>query len=193
MNSNEDTLPFNREPPPDPILILVDPYDRQIGELGSLLVHRYAMLHRAFSVFIFREREGVLELLLQQRSLSKNLGAGLWTNTCCSHPRPGEQLREAAENRLVVEMGIRADLDEVGSFHYTASFDNGFTENEIDHVFVGTYDPLQDIAINREEVEQSHWEEVEALKKALSTQPKKYTPWFKRALELALANSTGSV
>lgn len=169
-------------------VILVDPHDRKIGELEKVAAHRYGMLHRAFSVFIFRQTEGVWQLLLQQRSWTKYLAAGLWTNTCCSHPRPGEMLKTAAERRLHWEMGIKAKLQEVGTFHYVAPFDNGLTENEIDHVFIGRYDPQQEITLHPEEVECSLWVDLDALSASLRADPKKYTPWFKPALELALAH-----
>ncbi len=172
------------------MIILVDPRDRKIGEIEKILAHEYAMLHRAFSVFIFRQRNGVLELLLQQRSKEKYHAGGLWTNTCCSHPHPGETVRMSAEKRLQEEMGIKAKLREVGKFHYVAQFDNGLTENEIDHVFIGMYqnDDEQEIPINPKEVESYEWMDIQTLQKQLALHPKKYTPWFKPALELALKN-----
>ncbi len=166
-------------------IILVDPEDRKIGEIEKILAHEYAMLHRAFSVFIFRKRHGKLQLLLQQRSKKKYHGGGLWTNTCCSHPHPGEDTLKSAEKRLKDEMGIKANLTELGKFHYVAQFDNGLTENEIDHVLVGTYE-ADEIPINSNEVENYQWIDVDTLKQELATNPTKYTPWFKQALELAL-------
>lgn len=167
-------------------IILVDPKDRKLGEIEKLIAHEYAMLHRAFSVFIFRERHHGLQLLLQQRSKKKYHGGGLWTNTCCSHPHPGETVLASAEKRLKEEMGIRAKLREIGKFHYVAQFENGLTENEIDHVLIGHYD-ADEIPINVKEVEDYCWMNVKSLQKELNTMPKKFTPWFKQALELSLA------
>lgn len=168
-------------------IILVDPNNNTIGEIEKILGHRYGMLHRAFSVLVFRQRNGKIETLLQQRNKNKYHGGGLWTNTCCSHPHSGEDLAITAEKRLKDEMGIDVKLKEVGKFHYIAKLDHGMTENEIDHVFIGTYD-ADDIPVNRAEVEDYLWIDVNILQKELNQYPEKYTPWFKQALELALTN-----
>jgi isopentenyl-diphosphate delta-isomerase type 1 len=166
-------------------LILVDPNDRKIGEIEKLKAHQYAMLHRAFSIIIFRKRKGQIELLLQQRHPDKYHGGGLWSNACCSHPHPGENLKASALKRLKEEIGIEAKLKKIGKFHYIAHFDNGLYENEIDHVFVGTYDVDDEIPINKMEVLHYAWQRVASLKKDLAQNPKKYTPWLKSLLELA--------
>jgi isopentenyl-diphosphate Delta-isomerase len=178
-------MPATNLPRTNETIILVDPEDHQMGEIEKILGHEYAMLHRAFSVLIFRKRNGKLQLLLQQRSKKKYHGGGLWTNTCCGHPHPGEGIVMAAEKRLVDEMGIKASLVELGKFHYVASLDNGLTENEIDHVFIGTYD-TDEIPINPDEVANYQWMDVDIVKQELVDNSKKYTPWFKQALELAL-------
>ncbi len=153
-------------------VILVNPADQQIGVEEKIRAHRYGMLHRAFSVLIFRERKGKKELLLQQRALEKYHAGGLWTNTCCSHPQPEDaDLREAAENRLKDEMGIDVALERRGMFHYLAKFDNGLYENELDHVFTGIYDSDVAIPFNPEEVATYRWIEIAALKKELRTHP----------------------
>jgi len=167
-------------------IILVDPDDKKIGEIEKLLGHRYGMLHRAFSVLIFRERHGKIETLLQQRNKMKYHAGGLWTNTCCSHPHSEEDSTNAAETRLNEEMGIDVKLTGVGKFHYIAKLDNGMTENEIDHVFIGTYE-ADEIPFNPIEVEDYLWVDVESLQNELAKNPKKYTPWFKQALDMALA------
>lgn len=117
-------------------VILVNENDSAIGEMSKMKVHELGILHRAFSVFIFNDHG---ELLLQQRSLHKYHSEGLWTNTCCGHPRPGEETRMAAQRRLGEEMGIETDLSEVFSFIYRTEFANGLIEQEFDHVFFGSY------------------------------------------------------
>lgn len=166
-------------------IILVNPKDERIGVIEKILAHEYGMLHRAFSVLIFRTKNGKLQSLLQQRSKKKYHGGGLWTNTCCSHPHPNEKILPSAKKRLKDEMGIETKLKEIGKFHYVAPFANGLTENEIDHVLIGFY-AEDKIPFNRREVENYKWINVSALQKELVKNPKKYTPWFKQALDLAL-------
>ena len=117
-------------------LILVNNKDEQVGTMEKMEAHRKALLHRAFSVFIFNTKG---EMLLQQRAMSKYHSPGLWTNACCSHPRPGETTIAAAQRRLKEELGFVVPLQKAFDFIYTASFDNGLTENEFDHVFTGVY------------------------------------------------------
>lgn len=167
-------------------IILVDPDDQEIGEIEKIRAHEYGMLHRAFSVLIFRERQGALELLLQQRNKNKYHCGGLWTNTCCSHPHAGETVHTAAIKRLQEEMGIETPLMEIGKFHYIAPFDNGLTENEMDHVFIGFYD-ADTIPVNKQEVEDYKWVEVGKLKQDFAVNPSIYTPWFEEALDMSLA------
>jgi isopentenyl-diphosphate delta-isomerase type 1 len=170
-------------------VILVDPDDKKIGVMEKLIAHRYGMLHRAFSVFVFRRKGRSLELLLQKRNKDKYHAGGLWTNTCCSHPQPKETTKDSAEKRLKKEMGIVVKLREAGVFHYIAQFDNGLTENEIDHVFVGFYEK-EKIRPDAEEVEDHRWMTMNALKKDLKANPSKYTPWFAKALKVALVKVT---
>jgi len=117
-------------------VILVNEQDQPVGTMEKMEVHQKALLHRAFSVFLFNDRG---EMLLHKRADSKYHSGGLWTNACCSHPRPGEDTRSAAEKRLQEEMGIVTPLTKAFDFIYKASFDNGLTEHEFDHVFTGTY------------------------------------------------------
>ncbi|MGC8851384.1 MAG: isopentenyl-diphosphate Delta-isomerase, partial [Candidatus Micrarchaeia archaeon] len=118
-------------------VILVDENDRELGVGEKMEVHRNGQLHRAFSIFVFNS-DG--KLLIHQRAKEKYHSGGLWTNTCCSHPRPGEKLDEAIHRRLVEEMGFDCPLKEVFSFVYQVKFENGLFEHELDHVYIGKFD-----------------------------------------------------
>ena len=155
-------------------VILVNENDEQIGVMPKLEAHEKAVLHRAFSVFIFNDKG---ELLLQQRAASKYHSPMLWTNTCCSHQRDGEGNIDAGRRRLLEEMGFATELKEVFSFIYKAPFDNGLTEHELDHVMVGNYDKSPEI--NRDEVEDFKWMTLEAVKRGMELHPEVYTEWFK--------------
>ena len=155
-------------------VILVNEKDYQLGLMGKMEAHQKAVLHRAFSVFVFNKKG---ELLLQQRALDKYHSPGLWTNTCCSHQRDGESNIEAGKRRLEEEMGFSCDLEELFWFVYKASFDNGLTEHELDHVMIGHYD--QDPEINKEEVASHKWMLLEDVKKDIDMRPELYTEWFK--------------
>ena len=155
-------------------VILVNENDEQIGTMPKLEAHEKAVLHRAFSVFVFNEKS---ELLLQQRAASKYHSPMLWTNTCCSHQRDGEKNIEAGKRRLLEEMGFITELKEVFSFIYKAPFDNGLTEHELDHVMVGSYDKSPEI--NQDEVEDFKWMTLEAVKRDMELHPEVYTEWFK--------------
>ena len=163
-------------------VILVDENDKEIGIAEKIQAHRDSLRHRAFSVFILREQP-VLEILLQQRADGKYHSAGLWTNTCCSHPRPGEEVVQAGERRLLEEMGIRATLGSLGWFHYIAHFDNGLTENEIDYVLVGTTD-VTDIELNPAEASACRWISLTDLTRELNQTPERFTPWLLQAFEI---------
>ncbi len=159
-------------------VILVNEKDEQIGLMPKMEAHEKALLHRAFSVFIFNDKN---ELMLQQRAADKYHSPLLWTNSCCSHQRNGESNLEAGKRRLQEEMGFVCDLKEVTSFIYKAPFDNGLTEHELDHIMIGYYNknPL----INREEVESFKWMTVEEVKNDIVNQPEIYTEWFKIIFE----------
>lgn len=159
-------------------VILVDEQDNDIGVMEKLQAHQQGLLHRAFSVFIFNDKE---ELLVQQRALSKYHSAGLWTNTCCSHPRPNETIKDAANRRLFEEMGISCDLKIKTNFIYKTSFDNGLTEHEYDYVLVGYTN--QNPQINKEEVENFKWMSILDIKNDIISNQNQYTSWFKIALE----------
>ncbi|MDG1160821.1 MAG: isopentenyl-diphosphate Delta-isomerase [Flavobacteriaceae bacterium] len=155
-------------------VILVDEQDNQLGLMPKMEAHEKAVLHRAFSVFIFNSKG---ELMLQQRAAHKYHSPLLWTNTCCSHQRNGESNIEAGKRRLVEEMGFETNLKEVFSFVYKAPFDNGLTEHELDHVMVGNFDGLPEI--NHEEVASYKWMSLDAIKEDIELHPNLYTAWFK--------------
>jgi len=155
-------------------VILVDEQDNQLGLMPKMEAHEKAVLHRAFSVFIFNDKG---DLMLQQRAAHKYHSPLLWTNTCCSHQRDGESNIVAGKRRLEEEMGFTADLKEVFSFVYKAPFDNGLTEHELDHVMVGSFKGEPNI--NPEEVESYKWMSLESVKKDMESNPDLYTAWFK--------------
>lgn len=160
------------------MVVLVDQLDNAIGAMEKLEAHEKGILHRAFSIFIFNKKG---EMLLQQRAKTKYHSPGLWTNTCCSHPRPNEEIKTAAQRRLVEEMGMTTELFHKGSFIYKAKFDNDLTEHEFDHIFTGESDT--DPLINKEEVETFRWLDVTEIKKQIIESPNEFTVWFKIALE----------
>ena len=159
-------------------VILVDEKDNPIGLMEKQAAHVTPHLHRAFSIFIFNSKG---ELLLQQRALTKYHSPGLWTNTCCSHPRDGETTAEAAQRRLMEEMGMSCEMREVYTFIYKAPVGQGLTEHEFDHVFIGQSDDLPQI--NHEEVESWKYMSLNDLKEDLLLHPKLYTEWFKITFE----------
>lgn len=159
-------------------VILVDENDNQIGLMPKLEAHEKAVLHRAFSVFVFNKNN---ELMLQQRALHKYHSPGLWTNTCCSHQRNGESNLQAGKRRLEEEMGFVTELKETTSFIYKAPFDNGLTEHELDHIMVGYYE--NEPIINKEEVEDWKWMPLETVKTDIELNPELYTAWFKIIFE----------
>ena len=159
-------------------VILVNQFDEQIGTMAKMEAHEKAVLHRAFSVFILNKNG---EMMLQQRAAHKYHSPLLWTNTCCSHQREGEDNISAGKRRLMEEMGFVTELKELFSFIYKAPFDNGLTEHELDHVMLGNYEAAP--AINPEEVAAWKWMKPEAVKKDITEQPEQYTAWFKIIFE----------
>lgn len=159
-------------------VILVNEYDEQIGLMPKMEAHEKAVLHRAFSVFVFNTKN---ELMLQQRAAHKYHSPLLWTNTCCSHQRDGESNIEAGTRRLLEEMGFTTDLKETTSFIYKAPFDNGLTEHELDHIMLGYYE--NEPIINKQEVEDWKWMPLEDVKHDINVHPEQYTAWFKIIFE----------
>lgn len=155
-------------------VILVDESDNELGTMEKLEAHRKGVLHRAFSVCLFNE-EG--EMLIQKRSSSKYHSPGLWTNACCSHPRKGEDLLEAANRRLMEEMGIQCTIDKAFSFLYKTRLDKGMIEHELDHVLIGKFAGKP--RINLEEVEDWKYMKPEHILKEMRANPEQWTEWFK--------------
>lgn len=159
-------------------VILVDKQNNPIGLMEKIEAHEKALLHRAFSVFVFNNNG---ELMLQQRAEEKYHSPLLWTNTCCSHQRDGETNIEAGKRRLQEEMGFVCELEEVFSFIYKAPFNNGLTEHEFDHVMVGKFNGMP--KINENEVKKYKWMRLEDVKKQIEKKPEEYTIWFKIIFE----------
>jgi isopentenyl-diphosphate Delta-isomerase len=159
-------------------VILVDTNDTPVGQMEKLKAHLKGELHRALSILIFNS-DG--EILLQQRAFSKYHTPGLWSNTCCSHPRPGEDSLEAATRRLHEEMGFTTPLIKSFDFIYKAHFDNGLIEHEFDHVFFGTFDG--EPVINPEEANDFEWVKLNNLMEDMRSSPENYTVWFRIIME----------
>ena len=157
-------------------VILVNEQDEQTGVMEKMEAHHKALLHRAFSVFIFNENG---EMLLQQRALDKYHSPGLWSNACCSHPHPGEDTKLAAMRRVIEELGVTIPLEKQFHFIYKAEFENGLTEHEFDHVFTGQFNLAPEI--NKDEVHDYCYKSMAEIKQSLLTHPQKYTAWFKIA------------
>jgi len=162
-------------------VILVTPDDQPLGAEEKLKAHLEGKLHRAFSVFIFNSQG---EMLLQRRALHKYHSPGLWSNACCSHPRPGEDSEAAAHRRMKEEMGFYCHIERAFQFTYKAEFDNGLTENELDHVFIGEYNGV--VQPDREEVAEYRWIDADSLKKDMQENPEQYTYWFRVVLDKVL-------
>ncbi len=155
-------------------VILVDEFDNPLGEMEKMEAHRKGMLHRAFSVFIFNDKK---ELLIQQRSIEKYHSGGLWSNTCCSHPRIDEDLLSAGKRRLMEEMGFITDLEKKFSFVYRAELDNNLTEHELDHVLFGRFNKTANF--NEKEVMNAKFISMDKLEEDINHNPMNYTAWFK--------------
>ncbi|MDZ5431651.1 isopentenyl-diphosphate Delta-isomerase [Pseudomonas fluorescens] len=160
------------------LLILVDKHDRKQGCAPKLQAHQQGLLHRAFSIFIF-DQDG--RVLLQQRAFGKYHSQGLWTNTCCGHPRPGERTLAAAKRRLQEEMGITCSLRKVASLLYCEQVSNQLIEHEYDHVFVGISgtDPIA----NPEEAHSWQWISLTQIPASIAAAPDTFSIWFRRIFE----------
>ncbi len=158
-------------------VVLVNEKDEEQGIMEKMEAHEKGLLHRAFSIFVFNTKG---ELLLQRRALTKYHSGGLWTNTCCSHPRPNEDVLDAAHRRMQEEIGFDCDLDKAFSFVYYAAFDNGLIEHEFDHVFIGRSE--LECVLNKEEVEEVGYKSFAELNAEMLLQPEQFTEWFKIAL-----------
>ena len=150
--------------------------DLEVGTMEKMEAHQKAILHRAFSVFLFNDQG---KMLLQQRAFSKYHSAGLWTNTCCSHPKPGESLVKAVHRRLKEEMGIEAHVEKAFDFIYKADLPNELFEHEFDHVFIGRYQGP--VLPNQLEVASYLYLSIDEVQLNLQHNPDEYTIWFKIA------------
>ena len=162
-------------------VILVDENDNPLGTMEKMEAHEDGVLHRAFSVFIFNSNG---EMLLQQRAFSKYHSGGLWTNTCCSHPREGEATIEAAHRRLREEMGFDCEIKKAFDFIYKKELDKGLTEHELDHVFIGEFEG--GFNVNPDEVNAFVYKPVPEILKGIDLAPENYTEWFKICLSEVL-------
>ena len=160
-------------------VILVDENDRQIGLEDKLRAHQNgAKLHRAISVFVFNSRG---ETMLQRRAMTKYHSKGKWSNTCCSHPYPGENEEAAAHRRLQEEMGFDCPMSRTFSFTYRADVGDGLTEHEFDHVFFGEYQGEPEL--NREETMDYRWVSLDALAEELQQKTEEFTPWLRIVID----------
>lgn len=157
------------------MLILVDPNDQEIGQAEKLDAHRRGLLHRAFSIIVW---DGHGRMLLQQRDTGKYHSGGLWTNTCCGHPRPDEPVAAAASRRLLEEMGFSCPLTPLGTISYRAEFDNGLIEHELVHVFRGVYEGP--VHANPQEAEAFAWATLDDIRADIAVKPERYSVWFRQ-------------
>lgn len=162
-------------------VILVDANDHEIGTMEKMEAHRRGLLHRAFSVLVFNSQG---EILVQQRADTKYHSAGLWTNTCCSHPRPNECIRQASARRLLEEMGIEATPEFAYKFTYRTDLDQELVEHEVDHVFTALFDGIP--SANPHEVQSWKFVPVEILRQDVIDHPENYTYWFRLIMEQPL-------
>lgn len=164
-------------------VILVDEWDNPIGTQEKMKAHETGQLHRAFSIFIFNSKG---EMLIQQRAQNKYHSGGLWTNACCSHPRPDEDTLHAAHRRLGEELGMSISLRFMLSFKYKTTFENGLVEHELDHVFVGQSDDQP--RLNQQEASDYRYIAPTLLKEDLEKNPEQYTFWFKEIVNEVIDN-----
>jgi isopentenyl-diphosphate delta-isomerase len=161
-------------------VVLIDFDDQVLGEMEKQQAHVEGKLHRAFSVILYHEDK----MLIHKRASEKYHCGGLWTNSCCSHPRIHESYDDAVKRRLMEELGVVCDTKEIFSFVYYYQFSNGLTEFELDHVYIGEYDG--EVSFDSSEIEEVKWISFEELKKDIVCNPTKYTPWFVVALKRVL-------
>jgi isopentenyl-diphosphate Delta-isomerase len=164
-------------------VILVDENDNQVGTMEKMAAHHSGALHRAFSILLFNSQG---EMLIQKRAGTKYHSGGLWTNACCSHPKPGERMEDATRSRLKHEMGIDLQTSFSYKFIYRAELNSNLVEHELDHVFIGTFDGSP--AVNPEEVEDWKFVNIHDLKNDVQLNPQNYTPWFRIILNQSAIN-----
>lgn len=155
-------------------VIIVNSKDEWMGTMDKMEAHKTGTLHRAFSVFILNSKN---ELLLQKRAADKYHSGGLWSNTCCSHPYPGESTKSAATRRLKEELGFDAELDQIYTQEYSSAMDNGLIENEYDHIYLG-YSDITDFNLNPVEVSETMYISIDKLLQWMKDEPKSFTAWL---------------
>lgn len=165
-------------------VVLVNQCDQALGLANKQQAHRLGWLHRAFSIFLFRENNHQWETLLHQRHVDKYHCGGLWTNACCSHPSINTPVSISAQLRLQTEMGIAAPIKPAGHFIYKATCPNGLIEHELDHVFIGFY-AQDEVGFNTQEVMATKWVTLDQLKHDLKHTPEHFTPWLEAAFYMA--------
>lgn len=176
---------MQNDPAKDDLLVLVDGLDRIVGTASKEEAHREGLLHRAFSAVLIREGSEGREILLSKRAEGKYHSAGLWANSCCSHPRQGEELADAVSRRIREELGCGASgLKEIGSFMYRAEFPNGIVEYEYDHVFVGMIEGK--VCPEPDEVSETRWITAEMLACELREDPRIFSAWAYSVFSIAL-------
>lgn len=158
-------------------LIAITEDDVQVELVDKLEAHKKGILHRAFSIFVLNNKN---ELLLQQRAMGKYHSENLWSNTCCSHPLPGEATLDAAHRRLKEEMGFDCALEYIFSLRYKADVGNGLTENELDHVYIGYYNG--NVSPDPAEVKNHRFISLQEIEELLAAQPENFTKWFHLAM-----------
>jgi len=181
LRAGENVQPVDRESARQMLreeVVLVDHEDKEVGIAEKLEAHQRGVLHRAFSVMVW---DGKGRLLLQRRHIGKYHSGGLWTNTCCGHPRPGETSLAAAARRLNEEMRVICPLTEIGTFTYRAELDAGLTEHEFVHVFRGRYDGV--IAPDPAECDGYSWTSPDVIRKQIAAVPQCFSAWFKQYIE----------
>jgi isopentenyl-diphosphate Delta-isomerase len=161
------------------LMILVNEHDEEIGALEKIKTHQEGLMHRAFSIFLFNDAG---EMLIHKRAKQKYHSGGLWTNACCGHPNPNEEISAAAHRRMFEELGIKSELNKAFDFTYKAKLDNGLTEHEFDHVFIGTFN--EHVPFNLDEVDSISFIELKELDRSIEKNPMNYTEWFKIAYPL---------
>jgi len=164
----------------EPLVVHVNSHDEALGFYPKMFVHEKAMLHRAVSILIFNSKR---EWLLQKRAQSKYHSGGLWTNSCCSHPYPEEDVKNAAERRLKEEMGMTVELEKSFDFIYKKELDKGLTEHEFDHVFIGYSDASP--TLNHQEAEDWTYLTSQEIELSMKIEPESYTEWFKILFPIA--------
>ena len=162
-------------------VLLVRPDDTPVGTYPKLQAHQESRFHRAFSIFLLDEEDN---LLLQRRVVTKYHSGGLWTNACCSHPM--EDVLADAKLRLKEELGVEADIAEIGHFVYRHTFENGLTEYEYDHVLLGRIPHSTPIVPDPSEADAVQWMSPEELTRQLTELPQIFTPWFLTAAPIVL-------